>query len=185
MKDGEAKDKINRKTPLPLIVPPANVFVAAGTKPYEIWVAPNGDDLAAGTAEQPLATLARAVRRGRELRRLNAEEARGGIRIILRGGVYPMSVPVWLRPEDAGSPANPTFIQAAPGEQPILSGGVEIGGWTRVEGAVEGLPAAAQGKLWAAPAPKFNGRLLEAASFGSATPRPFAPARPTPTFFIS
>jgi Flp pilus assembly protein CpaB len=36
----------------------------------EIWVSPNGSDKNTGTKEQPLATVAMALRKARELRRL-------------------------------------------------------------------------------------------------------------------
>ncbi len=64
-----------------------------------------------------------------------------------------MQEPVFIRPEDAGTPASPLFIEAATGEQPVLSGGILIKGWKKVATAIPGLPVAAKGKLWVADAP--------------------------------
>ena len=83
------------------------------------------------------------------------------LKIILRTGVYPLAVPLSLRPEDSGTKTNPTVIAAAPGEQPILSGGVEIGGWEKLTANISGLPETARGKVWVANAPKAGGQFLE------------------------
>jgi hypothetical protein len=108
--------------------------------------------------------------------------------IVLRGGIYPLktalvfgredsgvsspgsaSVPLaGFSPDttrlDGGTPAVPgtnlLIISAAPGEIPILSGGVEIGGWTRTR-TIAGLPDSARGHVWVADAPKVDGRVLE------------------------
>jgi hypothetical protein len=126
----------------------------------EIWVAPNGADTNPGTKEQPLATLALALRKTRELRRLNDPVIAGGMHIILRGGLYRLDEPVFIRPEDAGTASSPTWIEAAPGEQPVLSGGTRITGWHMPKGKITGLPAAAQGRVWVADAPVTAGQLL-------------------------
>src|SRR5882762_11768899 len=73
----------------------------------EIWVAPNGSDANPGTKQQPLATLALALRKTRELRRLNDPAIAGGMHIILRGGPYRLDEPVFIRPEDAGTASSP------------------------------------------------------------------------------
>ncbi len=127
----------------------------------EIWVAPDGLDMQPGTREQPLASPARALRQARELRRLQDPSISDGVRIVLRGGDYALSEPVFIRPEDSGTAASPTVLAAAPGEKPVLSGGVAVAGWKKLSEAPAGLPAAARGHVWIAPAPRFNGRLLE------------------------
>lgn len=127
----------------------------------EIWVAPNGADTNAGTVDAPLATVHAALRQGREWRRLKAPEAAAGVSIVLRGGTYSLYEPIFLRPEDGGTVTAPTRIIAAPGERPVVSGGVRVEGWRKVDDAPAGLPVAARGHVWAAPLPVFNGRLLE------------------------
>jgi hypothetical protein len=135
--------------------------VAALATPAEIWVATDGANANPGTREKPLATLDAALRCGRELRRLKDPSVADGIRLMLRDGTYALSEPVLIRPEDSGTEAGPTVIAAAPGERPVLSGGIAIRGWRKVSDSIPGLPAAAQDHVWVADAPIFDGRILE------------------------
>ncbi|MDL2243343.1 right-handed parallel beta-helix repeat-containing protein [Bacteroidales bacterium OttesenSCG-928-J19] len=93
-------------------------------------------------------TVHEAVREARNLRRLQQVAPDEPVRIILKGGIYPLYEAVTLRPEDSGTPNSPTLIVAAPGETPILSGGVSITNWKK------------EGKLWTAQVPDFNGNSL-------------------------
>ncbi|HEX2851717.1 MAG TPA: right-handed parallel beta-helix repeat-containing protein [Opitutaceae bacterium] len=127
----------------------------------ELWVSPDGSDRNAGTKESPFASVSFAQRKARELRRLNDPSTEGGVRIVVRGGVYPLTSPLLFRPEDSGTEASPTRVEAAPGERPVLSGGVAVTGWKKLEGDLRGLPEAARGKVWVADAPQFGGRILE------------------------
>ena len=101
-----------------------------------------------------------ALRRVRELRRLADPTVEKGAQIYLRNGLYALSEPVFIRPEDSGTSASPTRIEAAPNEKPVLSGGVAVTGWQILKGKVAGLPKEAVGKAWVADAPKVGGRLL-------------------------
>lgn len=127
----------------------------------EIWVAPGGKDTNPGTKEEPLATPGRALRKVRELRRLQDSAITDGGRIILRGGEYALTEPLLIRPEDSGTVTSPTVLIAAPGERPVLTGGVAVTGWEKLTAETPRLPAAARGHVWVAEAPRFNGRLLE------------------------
>jgi len=126
----------------------------------QIWVAVDGADANAGTKEKPLASLQLALRKVRELRRLADPSVASGARIYLRNGLYALSEPMFIRPEDSGTLASPTIIEAAPNEQPTLSGGIAVTGWQKVKGAVSGLPNDAIGKVWVAEAPMAGGQLL-------------------------
>lgn len=119
----------------------------------DIWVSPDGSDLNPGTRDEPLATLHMAFRKARELRRLSDPSIKEGVRIILRGGQYQLREPVVIRPEDSGTPESPTTVMAAEGERPLLSGGVRVEHWKKVQETIPGLPAAAAGKVWEAPIP--------------------------------
>ena len=132
-------------------------FVSAA----EIWVSPSGADHNAGTKQNPLAAPELALRKARELRRLNQVATNKPMKIILRGGVYPLTSPLLLRPEDSGTETSPTLIEAAPGEQPVLSGGVPVTGWRKPKEKIPGLPRAARGNIWVAESPRVNGRALE------------------------
>ena len=127
----------------------------------QLWVSTNGSDDNDGSNSKPFATVAMAVRKAREQRRLNDTAIANGIRIIVKGGVYKLDEPLFIRPEDSGTPTSPTTIEAAPNETPILSGGVNVTGWHKATGNVAGLPNSAQGKVWVANAPMVGGRLLE------------------------
>lgn len=130
-------------------------------KAVDIFVATNGSDLNEGTNAKPMATIAAALRKARELRRLNDASIANGIYIIVKGGTYTLTETIVLKPEDAGTAASPTIITAAPGETPILSGGVAISNWKRTTTKIAGIAAAAQGKIWEAEIPQFAGRSFE------------------------
>ncbi|MCA9240775.1 MAG: right-handed parallel beta-helix repeat-containing protein, partial [Planctomycetales bacterium] len=125
----------------------------------ELWVSPTGSDANPGSPDEPLQTPAAALHKSREMRRTQATDS--GIDIVFRGGVYPMSAPLGIRPEDSGTEAAPTVLRAAPGESPVFSGGVVLGGWRKLEDAVPGLSAAAAQHVWVARVPEFRGRALE------------------------
>lgn len=140
------------------------ITALADSKPAEaadIWVSPSGLDMNPGTKDKPLADLAMALRKARELRRLSDPSAAKGIHIILRGGLYRLEEPVFIRPEDSGTSSSPTFIEAAPGESPVLSGGAEIKDWKRLTEDVAGLPADARREVWVADVPAIAGKTAE------------------------
>lgn len=127
----------------------------------EIWVSPNGSDLNPGTAVQPKASVQAALREARELRRLNDASVENGIIINMYGGVYTLQEPVFLRLEDAGTEESPTTVKAVSGENPILSGGVQVTGWKKAGQEIQGLPASTLNQVWVADAPCVGGNLLE------------------------
>lgn len=127
----------------------------------DIYVAQNGSDTNSGTKKQPLASIAAALRKARTLRRLNDASIGRGIHIIISQGVYQLNEPLQIRPEDGGTASSPTYIEAAPGAQPVLSGGFQISGWQKITQKIEALPATAQGKVWMAQLP-FNEQNLPA-----------------------
>ncbi|HLZ88831.1 MAG TPA: TIM barrel protein, partial [Puia sp.] len=109
-----------------------------------IEVAPNGKSLGA------------ALREACELRRLADPSVKNGIHIVMKGGEYPLTEPLFLRPEDSGTPTSPTIIEAAPGETPVLSGAIAVSNWRHAAGAPTGLPAAATANLWEADIPAMQ-----------------------------
>lgn len=109
-----------------------------------IYVSPKGSDSNNGSIDQPLLTLTAALRKARELRRLDDPSIKDGIHIILRGGIYYLNKAIFIRPEDSGTTDSPTTIEAAPGEQPVLSGAVQIRSWKKLSSPVKGMSAAAK-----------------------------------------
>lgn len=133
------------------------LLIACVSHAVDIYIAPGGSDTNPGTKDKPLATLSFALRKARELRRLHDPSTTNGIHIIARGGIYYLDEPVFIKPEDAGTAASPTYIEAMQGEQPVFSGGIVINDWKKFTGTIEGLSKQAQGKLWVADVPFTGG----------------------------
>ena len=87
----------------------------------DIYVSPAGDDTAVGTAQAPLRSVQQALRTAREWRRLNDPRIEGGITIYLHGGEYCLDEPLFIRPEDSGTPTSPTIVKSVDGEQACIS----------------------------------------------------------------
>jgi hypothetical protein len=120
------------------------------TNAADFYVAPDGDDQNAGSLESPFATIGRARD---AVRALQAGGEARDVLVWLRGGTYRIGETIVFSLED-GAPAGHTITYAAyPGETPVLSAGVPVRGWTRVDDPPAGLPVAAHGKLWSAPVP--------------------------------
>jgi hypothetical protein len=113
-----------------------------------------------GSAERPFATLYQAQLAVRELLRTKGMPA-GGIRVIVHGGLYRLTQTEEFIPQDSGTPGNPVIYSAAPGEKPVFSGGLPVKGWTKLETAPPGLPSAAIGHVWVAPAPEAGAATLD------------------------
>ncbi|TKC10126.1 L-rhamnose mutarotase [Pedobacter polaris] len=126
----------------------------------DIYVSLKGNDFNLGTKEKPLSTLHSALRKARELRRLNDPSIKGGIKIILENGVYKLNEPLIVHPEDSGTKDSPTEIIAASKGKVVLSGGVELVGWKKVVGNISGLPKNAIGNVWSANVPSPAGQTL-------------------------
>src|SRR6187402_277526 len=101
-------------------------FVVPSFAWSQIYVATNGSDNNDGTKAHPFGSVAMAVRKAREMRRLNDASIKHGIEIIVENGIYRFSEPLFIRPEDSGTEESPTTIRAAEGTHPIFSGGVEV-----------------------------------------------------------
>ncbi|MFM2293397.1 MAG: hypothetical protein RIS29_3210 [Bacteroidota bacterium] len=115
----------------------------------DIYVSPSGKDTNDGSAAAPKATLSSALRQAREMRRLHAAGIENGINIILKSGTYYQYEPLYVRPEDSGTPQSPTTFCAEPAEKVVVSGGMKISNWKK------------SGKLLVADVPDFNGRPLD------------------------
>jgi len=139
----------------------SNFILTGSVFAAEIWVSPKGSDKNSGTQQQPLATVAMALRKARELRRLNDEPIKGGIYIKVLVGVYQLAEPLFVRPEDSGTADSPTIIEGEGIGKTVLSGGVTITGWRKVNTVIPGLPAEAKGKVWEADAPTIGDEPLQ------------------------
>jgi len=106
----------------------------------QIHVSPTGNDASSGTAARPVRTLQRAV----TLARSQETTANGDVTIELAGGTYRLARPLELTPEDSGRNGHNLIFRAMPGERPVLSGGVRITGWKKIDQSRN---------LWTAPVP--------------------------------
>lgn len=135
----------------------------------DIFVSPTGKDRWSGRRDAankagtdgPLATIPAALRLARALRK---ETPASPVRILLRGGTHQLSKPLKLDHRDSGTgpeksrgqarigEAQPLVIAACKGEDPLISGGIDITGFRETEHAgqrawVVDLPAVRRGKL--------------------------------------
>lgn len=73
-----------------------------------------------------------------------AGHSKRDVHVVLADGTYWLDTPLRFGPEDSGSNGNRIVWEAAPGAQPLLSGGIPIDGWQ---------PDAENPSLWSAPVP--------------------------------
>lgn len=139
----------------------ALLFGHTGLYAADIYVSLKGSDRNPGTREQPVASLANALRKARELRRLNDPSIKEGINIIIAGGFYQLNEPVVIRPEDSGTAASPTLITKPAGAEVVLSGGVVVPGWKKVTKELPGIHNSVKEKLWVANVPDLGNNNLE------------------------
>ena len=106
------------------------------------YVDPEGDDTwsgqlaapnAAGT-DGPFASLTRARDAVRDLKAAGAFTR--PVTVMVRAGIYYLSEPLVLTPEDSGTPNRLITYQAYQDEKPVLSGGVPILDWTPYKGEI-------------------------------------------------
>lgn len=121
-------------------------FATLSVSAADIYVSPDGADTNEGSVDSPLKSLRIALRKARNLRRLNDPSVRDGITIHVTKGTYNLYEPLYIRPEDSGTPYSPTVIK---GEDAVISGGVAVTGWRK------------EGKLFVAETPEFNGNLID------------------------
>lgn len=131
-----------------------SIFSASAS---EIWVSTKGNDANVGTKSSPLASVHIALRKARELRRLDDPSIVGGIHIIVMDGTYLLNAPLFVRPEDSGTALSPTTIEADTNAKPILSGGLEIRNWKQSTTIINGLK---KGTVWVADAPQIAGEII-------------------------
>lgn len=119
----------------------------AGGADTTLYVSPAGKDGAAGTRQAPLATLAGARDRVRQL-----GAGKGAVTVLFAAGTYRMEGPVAFGEQDSGTPAAPIAYRAAPGAVVRLTGGVSVAGWAPVkdEAVLKRLAPEARGKVMVA-----------------------------------
>jgi len=105
---------------LPVLSEPAVTF----------HVAPSGNDTGDGSADRPFRTFERARDAVRERRKAHGGQLpKGGVRVLVGGGTYPVNRGFNLTAEDSGTAKAPVIYQAKLGEQPVFTGGIRVTGW--------------------------------------------------------
>ncbi|HYG35691.1 MAG TPA: hypothetical protein VEC99_12945, partial [Clostridia bacterium] len=118
-------------------------FALAEVQAATFYVSPSGNDKNSGSKSKPFATLQRAQQAVREFKQKGKRDE--PVTVLLRKGTYDLAEPVVFEPADSGSSKSPVTYAAAPGEQPVLSGGRRITGWRKHNE-----------KLWVADLPEVN-----------------------------
>ncbi|GIX02994.1 MAG: hypothetical protein KatS3mg112_1931 [Thermogutta sp.] len=111
------RDPTWHRTPVPPFPTPGLV----------LHVAPHGNDAQPGTAEAPLGSLAGARNRIRQIKKEQGLP-RGGITVLVHGGIYRVSETLELTEEDSGTADSPIVYRAADNETPIFTGGTILAG---------------------------------------------------------
>ncbi len=92
--------------------------VSGSALAVEFFVSPNGDDKAAGSRENPLATPARA----REMVRQSGKLGEESITVSFFPGTYYLSEPLVFQPEDSGSEKAPVVYRSLEERDAVFSG---------------------------------------------------------------
>lgn len=127
----------------------------------DFYVSPAGSDDWSGTvsepdvrgADGPFATLERARDAVRDLKKRKSTD----ILVLVRDGAYRSVETVVFGLQDSGGGDATITYAAYPGEKPVFSSGVEIGGWNKLTDPPPALPTAAYGKVWVVDVPKASG----------------------------
>lgn len=90
------------------------------------YVSPSGSDAAEGTKDAPFKTIAQAQK---AVRAINGTMT-GDIEVILREGTYALPSTIGFDERDGGQDGHYVRYKAYEGEQPLISGGMAITGWT-------------------------------------------------------
>lgn len=92
------------------------------------YVSPTGDDNNPGTLQEPFATIQKA----RDAVASINSDMTGDIIVYLRGGTYTQTGTLSFDQYDSGTNGYEIKYEAFPGEEPVISGGQRVTGWSRV-----------------------------------------------------
>lgn len=91
----------------------------------DFHVSPSGNDSAEGTSAAPFKTLEQAQRAVRGVNKSMKED----INVYLHEGTYQLTSTLRLSNADGGTNGHYVRYMAAPGETPLVTGGVPVNGW--------------------------------------------------------
>ena len=102
------------------------VTIATAADQATFYVAPGGSDSNKGTKDAPFKTITQAQK---AVRAINGTMT-GDISVILREGTYQLPATVNFTEADGGKDGHYVRYKAYDGEQPLITGGMGITGWT-------------------------------------------------------
>lgn len=105
------------------VIPKVNVLADTQASYY---VSPTGNDSNPGTLSQPFATITRA----RDVIRTINSNMTGDIYVYLREGMYTLTETIELNQNDSGTNGYNIIYKNYTGENPVISGGTAITGWS-------------------------------------------------------
>ncbi|WP_433500003.1 ricin-type beta-trefoil lectin domain protein [Sphaerimonospora sp. CA-214678] len=126
-----------------VLLPASGSTPASAATQATYYVAPDGNDANPGTITSPFRTLQRA----RDVVRTVNANMSGDIYVYLRGGNYPVGSTIDFTPADSGTNGHRVIYAAYQNETPILSGGVQVTGWTQHSGNIWKAPLNRTNKL--------------------------------------
>jgi len=92
------------------------------------WVSPNGNDASPGTEQSPFLTLERARDAVRALPSSAFKDQ--DVYVYIKAGTYRLQQPLILDWRDSGKKDHNVVYSAAPGDNPIISGAIQVTNWT-------------------------------------------------------
>lgn len=129
----------------------------ASDSSLKLYVSPNGSDENPGSLGRPFASLQRARD---EVRAVLKRGVQQDIQVNLYAGTYRLRETLVLGLEDAAPVGHTVTWQGYENEKAVLSSGVRVTGWRRLNHPVGGLPNEASKHVWVADIPAGLGRIL-------------------------
>jgi chitodextrinase len=113
-----------------LIAAPAQAAGTQSRPPVKIYVSPTkGYDNGPGTQDRPFRTLDEARNRVQAIN----HNMQSDIDVELLGGTYTLASTFTLTNADSGTNGHRVVYEAAPGANPVISGGATVTGWTAAD----------------------------------------------------
>jgi hypothetical protein len=126
------------------VVSAALFFAAITVSAHEFYVAPDGDDSAPGTLEQPFATITHA----RDVvRKLNASMTED-ITVFIRKGTYYLKNSIELTEQDSGRNGHYVIYRGYKNEYPVIAGGEKVKEWQPYKDGIMKAPVGKGVKFW-------------------------------------
>ena len=119
------------------------------------YVSPQGNDTNSGSIDAPFKTIKKA----KDLvSQLDDEAKAKDVKIILRDGTHTLTETLVFGLDDSGVKGHPISYEAFPGETPVISSGIPVKNWQKLEVYPESLPENAKGNVWVTDIPEGLGR---------------------------